>query len=352
MPSLPVPSEPSSPPQPAPGAETSQLPAAPPPRRLVLRPGVHVLRRLDGQLQVGLQPAGAVVLPDDGATRAVLDRLDGSPLNGPPASPPASLSGEPAADGVPFGALDLLVRHDLVTDAAAWPATRGDSPAAAPRPEAAAALLRHRGDGAAAATDRRGRVRLEAVHQGPGSELILREVLALVARLGLPFPPYDSGQRSRVRQRGRSRDGERLGLLVAVGEPDRERLDPWVRDGVPHLVVRMVEGTVTVGPFVTPGSTACLRCIDAHHADADPSWPVLVAQYARAVATPRDDGVPEPRDPALAAILAGWAARDLVTVAEGGAPATWSTTLVLDAVLRDVESRSWLRHPDCGCSWE
>ena len=29
--------------------------------------------------------------------------------------------------------------------------------------------------------------------------------------------------------------------------------------------------TATVGPFVTPGSTACLRCIDAHHAGRLPS---------------------------------------------------------------------------------
>ncbi len=31
-----------------------------------------------------------------------------------------------------------------------------------------------------------------------------------------------------------------------------------------------------------PGATACLRCLDAHCTDADPSWPLLVRQYATA----------------------------------------------------------------------
>ena len=38
----------------------------------------------------------------------------------------------------------------------------------------------------------------------------------------------------------------------------------------------------SIGPFVVPGETACLRCVDAHCTDADPSWPLLVRQYAAA----------------------------------------------------------------------
>ena len=72
------------------------------------------------------------------------------------------------------------------------------------------------------------------------------------------------------------------GVLVGVGEPDRELLDAWTRAGTPYLLVRLTEGRAVVGPFVVPGTTACLRCLDAHHTDADPAWPLLVRQYAAA----------------------------------------------------------------------
>jgi hypothetical protein len=77
-----------------------------------------------------------------------------------------------------------------------------------------------------------------------------------------------------------------------------------------------------------------------------------VRQYAEACRRPRRDGIPEPLDPLLATVAAGWAARDLATYVDGGRPSTWSTTLTLDADLTAVETRTWSRHPDCGCSWQ
>ncbi|MDQ6640995.1 MAG: hypothetical protein M3Y66_00670 [Actinomycetota bacterium] len=102
---------------------------------------------------------------------------------------------------------------------------------------------------------------------------------------------------------------------------------------------------------MSPGQTACLRCVDAHHADSDPRWPLLVAQQAAQTAHPRPDGVPEPVDPVLARLAVAWAARDLASHVAGRQPATWSATLWLPAHLADTESVSWLRHPECGCSW-
>ena len=43
--------------------------------RPILRPGTHVLRRGAGELQVGLDPDGAVVLPDSAAVRDILRLL-------------------------------------------------------------------------------------------------------------------------------------------------------------------------------------------------------------------------------------------------------------------------------------
>lgn len=141
-----------------------------------------------------------------------------------------------------------------------------------------------------------------------------------------------------------------VALVLAVGEVDRDELDPWVRTGRPHLVLRLLEGTAVLGPFVEPARTACLRCLDAHQADEVHRAAVLAAAHAHA-ARRRSDGVAEPVDSALATLAVAWAVRDLVTHAEGERPSTWSTTVQLSATLSSVTQAEWRRHPACGCNW-
>jgi bacteriocin biosynthesis cyclodehydratase domain-containing protein len=143
---------------------------------------------------------------------------------------------------------------------------------------------------------------------------------------------------------------ETVVLVLAAGEVDRDDLDPLVRASTPHLLVRVVEGTAVVGPFVHPGRTACLRCLDAHAQVGDPDAPLLATRHARA-ATDRHDGVVEPVDNALASLAVSWAVRDLVTYLEGGRPATWSAVVTLPLVLAAATQTEWLRHPGCGCAW-
>jgi bacteriocin biosynthesis cyclodehydratase domain-containing protein len=299
--------------------------------RLVPRPGVHVLRRGAGELQVGLDPARAVVLPDRPSVRALVSALTS------PASPRPR---EYDAD-----ALDQLVASDLLVDAdTLLPLLPTDEGARG----GVAAVAAQDGDG----TPGRLRARQDAVVEvtscgGPEARTLREHVVALLRTSGLrePTPPAR-------RRAGRGpRDEARLGLLVCVGEPAREELDGWMRAGLPHLLLRLVEGHAVVGPFVLPGETACLRCLDAHHTDVDPCWPLLVAQYASAVARDREDSVPEPVDPLLAALAAAWAAREVVSHVEGRRVSTTSATIRLDPHLTALETRAWPRHPECGCSW-
>ena len=76
-------------------------------------------------------------------------------------------------------------------------------------------------------------------------------------------------------------------LVAAGGEPVRETSTRYVRADVPHLLVRDAGARVTVGPFVEPGRTACLRCVDAHVGEGDPRRPVLVEQRRGPSATSR-----------------------------------------------------------------
>lgn len=136
-------------------------------------------------------------------------------------------------------------------------------------------------------------------------------------------------------------------LFVSLGEPLRAAVDALARDDLPHLLVALHPNRVRIGPFVFPGQTACLRCLDAHAADRDPHrGAVLVRLEAENV----QDALPALPDPALVSLALAWAVRDLARFLDDEEPATWSTTVTVGADL-GVERRPWLRHPGCGCAW-
>tara|TARA_R110000868_G_scaffold411582_1_gene705539 strand:+ start:27546 stop:28355 length:810 start_codon:yes stop_codon:yes gene_type:complete len=55
----------------------------------------------------------------------------------------------------------------------------------------------------------------------------------------------------------------------------------WLRRDVPHLPIIVSEERIEVGPFVVPGSGACLYCVHLFRCEADPAWPALATQLAR-----------------------------------------------------------------------
>lgn len=299
--------------------------------RPLLRPGTHLLRRTDGSLQIGLDPAHAVVVPDSPDLRASL------------------IGGLRPTTGNASEVLDLLQQQDLLVDERTLMPLIGGPGAQPSLPRgAAAALARDAGDraGDRVAVRERALVRTVCFGHHVGAELA-DQLHGLLGRTGLRVEAGSAGDPAPAAHEPEPV----LGVLIGVGEPDRELLDPWMRAHLPLLLVRLTEGRAVIGPFVAPGRTACVRCIDAHHTDADLEWPLLVRQYAAASSTDRADGAPEPVDPALAALAVAWAARDVASYVDGERPSTWSTTLIFDGTLGAVESRSWLRHPECGCSW-
>ena len=66
----------------------------------------------------------------------------------------------------------------------------------------------------------------------------------------------------------------------------------------------------------------------------------------------RRGGVPPGHspDPALLAMAAGWAARDLAAWQAAATPTTWLTSWLLGPDPVPV-ARRWERHPYCGCAW-
>lgn len=148
------------------------------------------------------------------------------------------------------------------------------------------------------------------------------------------------------------RPGEpRVVVVLARGEPDRGTLDALVREGTAHLLVRAVDGGAVLGPFVEPGGTACLRCVDAHRIDADPGHLPVLERYVDATARSSPMDPPAPLSPLFAALLTGWAVQEAVNHLRGLHPASWSATLELDDGLTGLTATAWLRHPRCGCCW-
>lgn len=172
-----------------------------------------------------------------------------------------------------------------------------------------------------------------------------------------PFPVRVIGSiegdlRASLRRSGlRPRARARLALVVNVGEFDRSRLDPLIRTDVPHLILRVLDGVLVVGPFVVPGETACLRCLDAHHTDEDPGYPIALKHYIAASTQVRDDGCLDAPDASSLALALAWVARDLRTFATGGIPTTWSSTVVIGGSDSQIEAVAWQAHPQCGCRW-
>ncbi|MGA9376500.1 MAG: cyclodehydratase, partial [Mycobacterium sp.] len=133
-------------------------------------------------------------------------------------------------------------------------------------------------------------------------------------------------------------------------------IDPWMlRDlhtaRVPHLPVRVRDGTGLVGPLVIPGVTSCLACADLHRSDRDAAWPALAAQLRHAV-TAAD------RATVLGTVALALTQVDLVVRALRDdsdtrdvppIPITLDTTVEFDVGTGSVVTRRWSRHPACTC---
>ncbi len=140
-------------------------------------------------------------------------------------------------------------------------------------------------------------------------------------------------------------------LVASAGEVARELTDPLVRDGVAHLVVRVVDAGAVVGPFVVPGETACLRCIDAHVSRTDPDHVPVLARYVAASRRPLPGSAPDVTEPALVVLALACAVRDLLAHVDGTAATTRDTTVRLGPETHREVHTAWSRDPDCGCSW-
>jgi hypothetical protein len=275
--------------------------------RPLLRPGWQAARFDDHHLQVGLDAPARVVLPDSAEVRRLLtDLSDAEGAWAPPVTLPAMRALERLRRAglvvpVPGSALEARVAAEYGASAPARLAARRAATVAVDAPADLAGTL-------------------AAMLRSEGVEPV-----------GDPAADPATGPATVM-------------VVVARGPVRRGRLDELVRHGRPHLVVSGSPSGWEVGPFVVPGRTACLRCVDATRSESDPHRAVVVDQLARSSAA-------VPVSPTLEAAALALAVRQLISYADGEVPATWSASLVL-GTSGVPELRSWTRHPLCGCAWD
>lgn len=281
---------------------------------LTLRPGTPVMARSPGVLQVGLDEP-AVRVPDDPAVRRVLIAL-------------ARPGGIPDAGSLPPTATDVLDRLAHAGLLVEVPDTelRPDPSLVTLRAQFGPDAVRRQASRAAATI---------AVRADSATTTVLEPLLDRAGLRHVVLRPGDPPGFSTMAH-----------LVVTTGPLDRAVLDPLVRSSAPHLLVTGAATGRRVGPFVQPGLTACLRCVDAHESLHDARRPLLVSQAATAAAD-----WPPPVDPLLDQVALAWAVRDLLRYLEGDEPSTWSATIDIGP-LEPPERVRWGRHPDCGCAWD
>ncbi|KWX67634.1 cyclodehydratase [Mycobacterium sp. NAZ190054] len=270
--------------------------------RYALSTATPVLSRPDGTVQVGWDPRRAVIVhPPAGLPAAVLADLLRA-LQGAATAPELQTlaAGHGVAEPVVAGLLTHLVESGVVT--------------AAPT-DARAASVRVHGD-------------------GPLTDLLTGSLRCANVRVSRSSRTHTSTSRVDL--------VVLTDYLVADPRVVRELHDA----GVPHLPVRVRDGTGLIGPLVIPGTTSCLRCADLHRSDRDAAWPAVAAQLCRTV------GSADRATLLATAALALHEIDHVVRAVRGSgthSPATLDTTLEFEVTSGAVTARRWSRHPDCTC---
>lgn len=325
------------------------------PFRPTLLPGLRRLWRGRRHLQLGLDPARAVVLelPDTGTAR-LLDLLDGTRSE-------QEILADAAQRQIPGDATTLiqaLRQAGLVVGAQSLLPRDLSGPARRRLADEAAALAL-RGAGTSPAQILRRRAAAKVVVAGHGPLLAPLALTLAGAGIGHVWPapgdPTPPGRRDgtiaeTIAQAApgtrttplRRREATFL-VQIGMGGPAVLTAAGYAQHRLAHLAVSVRDGTAVVGPLVPPAGRPCLNCLDLHRQDRDPDWPALAAQLA---ASPAADG--GPCAAATVMVAAGLAAGEVLSWIDGGNPTTIGASIDVSSPAR-LRRRSWPPHPRCHC---
>lgn len=134
-----------------------------------------------------------------------------------------------------------------------------------------------------------------------------------------------------------------LAILTDSLVPAPELVRFLMHERQPHLLGGFRDGTGIVGPLVIPGRSSCLTCADLYRTDADPEWPSIAGQLAGQVQSAA------PATIAATAALAVTHALTALEVPTSTPPALCDTTAQVDPGDLNITVRRWQAHPRCEC---
>lgn len=296
--------------------------------RPMLLPGLRPLWRTVRAVQLGTDPARAVVLElADPSVGRLLYLLDGSRTEQALIKEAARL-GMSEADARTL-LTDLVDRGLVVAADSLLPPGLTAPERDRLTPEAAALALDH----AAPADILRRRAAKRVVISGHGRlarlvEQGLRE--SGVGRVAVQgtlrrILPQPEGPRVRVATAS-------LHVAITSGRLPEASTRPL-------LLIAVREGVVTLGPLVPARQGPCLRCLDLHRTDRDPAWPRIQKQLADEAGACSS---------ATAYAAAAYAVAEALAVLDGAPPLLLGESVDVCGP-HEVRRRRWERHPGCGC---
>jgi hypothetical protein len=342
--------------------------------RPTLIPGLPRFWRGPGELQLGLDPAHAVVLelPDRRAA-GVLDLLDGRHSERAVLTRAAEL-GMPAAEALTLldllhsvglvlpspallpPALSAVTRHRLTCEAAALAlgaaGPRKDVPAA---PSPARVLRRRRA--ARVVVSGRGRlgatIAVALAEAGVGHvHPELSGVVGTAELTGSPLRPEDVGSPRQAAVEAAilrtapgtavhpvRRTPASLIVQLAHDEPPGLLAAGHAARRQPHLAVAVRDGVAVIGPLVPADGAPCLNCLHLHRRERDGGW---------AGASAPGPGGAEPCTVATLLAATAYATGEVLAFLDGASPETLGAAVEISAPGR-FRRRTWTPHPSCGC---
>ncbi|WP_328462132.1 hypothetical protein OHA21_34425 [Actinoplanes sp. NBC_00393] len=344
--------------------------------RPTLIPGLPRIWRSPGELQIGLDPAHAVLLQlADPRTAQVLDLLDGrrservvllraAELGVPPDDARALLDllhtaglVMPSAALLP-ATMPVTTRHRLSGEAAALALDAAARTGEGARTDPSPARVFRRRRAARVVVSGRGRlgatIAVALAESGVGHVYPdLAGVVGPDELAGAPLGPDDVGSPRRAAvsaaiQRvapgtdahGVRRMAASLVVQLAHDEPTTLIAAGHAGRRQPHLAVAIRDGAAVIGPLVPAGGTPCLNCLDLHRRERDAGWPGALTPPAPDAAEPC----------AVATLLAAtaYATAEALAYLDGRTPETLGAAVEITAPGR-FRRRTWPPHPGCAC---
>lgn len=136
-----------------------------------------------------------------------------------------------------------------------------------------------------------------------------------------------------------------IGLVVDCADyvVAPRRYSPLMADDVPHVSVVADEHGASVGAFVVPGRTPCLRCDDLYRLDQDHAWAAIATQLAVTARAPLARVTREIARSLVLNVVASWLAEGTASAVCGAG--AWT----VDALTSEVRQTHRLFHAECGC---